>query len=101
MKSQKGITLTSLVIYIVVLLIVLGLLSNISKYFYSNTKYITDAKTIYRNKVEICKNVQICTFDKVEETDTNGFTKQIIKVKFAVKSSEIFVKENNYVLKYW
>lgn len=145
MKSQKGITLTSLVVYIVVLLIVLGLLSNISKYFYSNTKYITDAnkyvsefnkfnmyfiedvknntnlysiknnqiifedgtmytfdkKSIYRNKVEICNNIQICTFDKVEETDKNGFTKQIIKVKFAVKSSEIFAVENDYVLKYW
>lgn len=145
MKSQKGITLTSLVVYIAVLLIVLGILSNISKYFYANTKYITDAnkyisefnkfnmyfiedvknnnnlysikndqiifedgtmytfdkKSIYRNKVEICNNIYICTFDKTQETDKNGFIKQIIKVKFAVNASEIFVKENNYVLKYW
>ena len=63
--------------------------------------YTFDKKSIYRNKVEICNNVQICTFDKVEETDKNGFIKQIVKVKFAVKSSDIFVKENSYVLKYW
>lgn len=42
MKSEKGITLTSLVIYIVLLIMVVAILSNVSKYFYSSTSYVTD-----------------------------------------------------------
>jgi len=41
-KSEKGITLTSLIIYIVLLLVAIGTLSIISQHFYSNTSYITD-----------------------------------------------------------
>ena len=40
-KSNKGITLTSLVIYVIVLMIVIGLMSNFSGYFYKNTNNIT------------------------------------------------------------
>ena len=40
-KSNKGITLTSLVIYVIVLMIVIGLVSNFSGYFYHNTNNIT------------------------------------------------------------
>ena len=40
MKSQKGITLTSLVIYILVTLIVLGILATITANFQSNVKEI-------------------------------------------------------------
>lgn len=40
-KSDKGITLTSLVIYVIVLMIVIGLMSNFLGYFYKNTNKIT------------------------------------------------------------
>ena len=40
-KSDKGITLTSLVIYVIVLMIVIGLMSNFLGYIYKNTNKIT------------------------------------------------------------
>ena len=42
MKSNKGVTLTILIIYVIVLSIVIGVLTNISNNFYANTKYIMD-----------------------------------------------------------
>ena len=41
MKSEKGITLISLTVYIIAMLVVLGILAVISRYFYSN---MSDAK---------------------------------------------------------
>ena len=106
MKSEKGITLISLIIYVVLLLIVVSFLSVVSTHFYSSTKYLMDNgkyvsefdkfnmyfiedvknnidvysietnkivfedgtaytylnKSVYRNKVEICKNIERCEF---------------------------------------
>ena len=42
MKSEKAITLTSLIIYIVLLILVVGILNNISENFQRNTSYITE-----------------------------------------------------------
>jgi len=41
LKSNKGITMTSLVIYVIVLMIVIALMSNFSGVFYKNTNDIT------------------------------------------------------------
>ena len=38
MKSQKGVTLISLTIYVIVMAIVVGILSVITTFFYHNTK---------------------------------------------------------------
>ena len=43
MKSNRGITLLSLIIYIIVLTFVVAMLATISDMFFSNTKYITDS----------------------------------------------------------
>lgn len=42
MKSEKGITLISLTIYIIVTMIVVAMVSMISTYFYSNTKNLNN-----------------------------------------------------------
>ena len=42
MKSEKGITLISLTIYIIVMMIVVAMVSMISTYFYSNTKNLNN-----------------------------------------------------------
>lgn len=42
MRSEKGITLTSLIIYILLIIVVVATLSIISQHFYSNTDYITE-----------------------------------------------------------
>lgn len=42
MKSEKGITLMTLIIYIIVMCIVLAMLSLVSDMFFSNTNYLKD-----------------------------------------------------------
>lgn len=145
MRSEKGITLTYLIIYIILLILVVSTLSIVSTHFYSNTKYLMDngkyvsefdkfnmyfiedvknnketysvdtnkivfedgtvytysEKSIYRNKVELCRNIENCIFSKLEETDDNNFTKKIINVKLSIAGENKFETENNYVLKYW
>lgn len=41
MKSNRGVTITSLVIYIVGLVIIIGLMSTFTGYFYKNVKEVT------------------------------------------------------------
>ena len=41
MKNNKGITLISLTVYIIVLMIVIALMSNLSRYFFKNINQIT------------------------------------------------------------
>ena len=49
MKSEKGITLNSLILYVIILTLVLGLLISISKYFYENINYVDETgKTMYQ-----------------------------------------------------
>lgn len=43
LKGEKGITLTSLVIYIIVFVIIIAIMANISNYFYSNIEGIKDS----------------------------------------------------------
>lgn len=42
MKNEKGITLSSLVIYIFVMIIAIGIMSSISLIFYNNTQNLTE-----------------------------------------------------------
>jgi hypothetical protein len=41
MKSEKGITLTSLIVYVIAMTVVIGAVATMSKYFYSNIDYVT------------------------------------------------------------
>ena len=43
MKQEKGITLTSLIIYMILLTFAISMLAVISDMFFSNTKYITES----------------------------------------------------------
>ena len=43
LKSEKGITLTTLVVYIIVMLIVVGIMSTISTFFYKNLGIVRDS----------------------------------------------------------
>lgn len=52
MKNNKGITLTSLIIYVLVLLIVVTIVANITSFFYSN---IINAKENSQNIATITK----------------------------------------------
>ena len=52
MKEQRGITLESLTIYIIALLIIIGLVSTVTTFFYSNILNISDNS---KNMAEITK----------------------------------------------
>lgn len=43
MREEKGITLLSLIIYIIALVLVVAILATVSDMFFSNTQYITDS----------------------------------------------------------
>lgn len=43
MKNQKGITLTSLVIYIIGMVVVIGIVANLTTFFYKNINKIDDS----------------------------------------------------------
>lgn len=147
MKSNRGITLISLIVYMVVLTIVISMLAMVSDLFFNNTNYIMDNgkyisefnkfnmyfiedvknnskvtsassdeiifddgtiytykgdkdKGIYRNKVKICENISLCEFSKKENT-VDGFTKNILVVRIAIRGNKLFDTTNEYVLKYW
>ncbi len=147
MKSEKGITLITLIVSIIVLIIAVSILTTVSNFFFYNKKYLSENsknigeynkfamyfiedckknkdtyevsddkvifndgtiytyggaedKSIYRNKVKICKEIEYCKFSKSEET-TNNVTKKIINVNIIIKGIKNFVAENQFVLKYW
>ena len=43
MKSERGVTLTSLIVYIIAMLLVVGILAVISRYFYRNINNINES----------------------------------------------------------
>ena len=146
MNNNKGITLISLMIYVIGMTIILGIIATITSFFYNNvniedlnedttTQYTkfssifleeintennkviecktlvendeqinyiifssgnqytfnSKSKSIYKNKIKICKNIDNCEFSY-----TFGDSKYKIKVKFKAKNID---NEIEYILK--
>ena len=98
MKSQKGVTLTSLAIYIVVVLIVLGILAVISGTFQGNIKEIytegTNNAEIDKLNVYLLREVkrqgnEISTISNNEVVFTTGN-----KYKFSSENQCVFLNNN-------
>ena len=76
MKNEKGITLVSLVIYIIVMVIVLGVMSIIIDIFYENTNnmQVGVQELVEFNKFNICFLKEIKTYDnaidRIDEDNT-------------------------------
>ena len=145
MKSQKGVTLIALVIYVIVLTIVVSILAMISSFFFSNVNFVKEQanyapefnkfnmffindvknnktaqvqanqiifedgttyqysaenKSIYRNNVEVAKQVESLNFT-TENYQVENTTKILIKVEISIGERENFNKTVQYVLKYW
>lgn len=127
MKSQKGITLISLTIYVIGMTIVIGILATLSTFFYTNTTDIKDIDPIteyttfnnhfseevnipdikilesgddyvvfdngtqytfvqenngiYKNKVKICQNIELCKFEQGLNDNGNTTIKVTMKIK--------------------
>lgn len=86
MKSNKGITLISLMIYIVVLAIVIGMVSLFTKYFYKNTE-----ETVVSNNASI----QYMNFLAYLVDDINSGNIDIIEVTDTNDSINIFLDDNS------
>ena len=144
-KNDRGITLTTLVIYISVLTLVIGVLTTISTYFYTNIGSVVDSpkyvnelnkfamffvvdiknynnatvssntiqfeggpvykyenNCIYRNDVEIAKDVMNCSFSLKNET-VSSVSKNIINVAIQIGESESNSMTENidFTLRYW
>ena len=139
MKLQKGITLISLIIYIIVMIMIVVIGFMINNYLYTNTNallnkinpnteyskfsslfldeinypnlkvleygedyivfdngvqytYVAENKGIYRNKIKICRNVEMCTF---ETKIKNG--NQVVGITMKIGETE--QKSVEYTLK--
>lgn len=118
MKSQKGITLLSLIIYIIVLLVVIGTLSMVSQAFYSNTSYIADMgkyvaefdkfNMYFLEDVKNNSNIYSITSNQIvfEDGTTYSYSKQSIYRNKVEICSNIYtctfsnkeeVDENNFI----
>lgn len=159
MKSQKGITLSTLVLYITIFLIVIAVMTTITDYFYKNvreikepltyiaefnkfsmffindvknnksfmiedeysetsesgtkyyyaitfedgTKYMYSEGKIYRNAVEIAKNISQLRFTDLSGV-VDGNQKNIINVQMIfgnAKGEDVFQRDVDFVLRYW
>ena len=138
MKSQRGVTLTSLIVYVISMVIIISVMAVITTNFYRNinntnntvepyTEYvkfnsyfsnevnesnikvleckenyivfdngiqytfIAENKSIYQNKVKICKNVTSCTFSTEIKNGNN-----VVNVQFTIGDKTY---SNTYTLK--
>lgn len=83
MKSEKGITLTSLIIYVIVMLIVISVIALITTYFYNNVNKIGE-------KTDPAKE-----YTKFNSYFTEEVNKKGCKVIECKKSSDL---KNNYII---
>ena len=144
MKSEKGVTLTALIIYIAIATVVISAMGLLSSYFYNNMKliktdsnyvveynkfnmfFVQDVKSnttadvttdsiifedgtkykyengkIYRNDKEVATYIKSAVFSQ-ETYKINLTTKNIIIVNLNIGEDEkSYVKQIEYVLKYW
>lgn len=91
MKSNKGVTLTALVIYLICLLFIIGLISSLTDYFYQNSNEI-----IVQNN----SNEQYTRFLTYLIKDLNRSDLQSCNVDGTQKNTLIFNFENGKQHKY-
>lgn len=77
MKNQKGITLTSLVIYVIAMIIVLGVMSSIITEFYKNTN-----------------NLNLDTEELLQFNNFNTYFLKVVKAK----GNRVDTIKTNYIL---
>ena len=83
MKSQKGVTLISLTIYVIVMAIVVGILSVITTFFYHNTKDFRDINPM----------LEYTTFNSYFSDEVNHSNIKIVKCYTGTTDDE-----QNYII---
>ena len=97
MKSQKGITLNSLVIYVIAMIMVIGIMSSVSTMFYTNVKDL-DARSIEISKFNDFNNYFIKEIKLPNNSiDTIGNNEDYILFKsgnsFSYKNNNIYYND--------
>ena len=104
MKSNKGITLTSLVIYIICLTIVIGLMSNFTGYFFKNTKEVTISQnadeqyTKFLSYITKDVNTDCLIYIKTGVDDVNNVDYIIFKFETGIEHQYVLASENIYYI---
>jgi len=93
MKNNKGITLTSLIIYVFVLVIVVGIVANVTSFFYTN---IINAKDNGQNMATITKFNMYFTKD-IKQSGNNviSIANDRSYIKFA--SGNVYTFQDNAI----
>ena len=93
MKENKGVTLTSLIIYVFVLIIVVAIVGNITSFFYTN---VVNAKDSSQNIATITKFNMYFTKDvKKMGNSVVSVAKDKSYIKFA--SGNVYTFQNNAI----
>ena len=94
MKSEKGVTLTALAIYITVFILIILIMSFVSNYFFENVGQIKDSP-------KYVSEFNKFSFKQSEYTQ-NSFTKTTIIVKAELgNETNKMERQIEFVLKYW
>ena len=96
MKSNKGITIISLLIYIIVLSIVIGTISMLMKYFYENT----DETVVSDNPFEQYSRFVTYLSSDINSENIKDFTNTQYEITFNLndgKTSHIYAKEGSKI----
>ena len=100
MKYEKGITTSSVIIYVIAITIVIATFSVISSNFYNSLRTINNKNayskkyTEFTSNFEICNNIQICNFYYEEYNSKKG------KITVEFKSGD-FDKTGNEALTFY
>lgn len=115
MKSQKGVTLISLTIYVIVMTIVVAVMAMVSSYFFTNTSslsgnmnslteytkfngFFTEEINKQNIKVLECKSNYVVFNNGVQYTyipENNGIYKDKVKIADKVKNCEFLYQIKN------
>ena len=104
MKNNKGITLTSLMIYVIGMLIVVGIISTLTTFFYKNidiSDINSDTTTQYTKFTSVFSKEINTNGNKVIDTNTDNsqIGKKVSYIIFSSGNQYTFMQENNSIYK--
>lgn len=104
MKNNKGITLTSLLIYVIGMLIVVGIISTLTTFFYKNIEISdinSDTTTQYTKFTSVFSKEINTIGNKIIDTniDNSQTGKKVSYIIFSSGNQYTFIQENNSIYK--
>ena len=91
MKSDSGVTTTSLIIYVIVMVIVIGIIATITSFFYTNVKNLQNSSD---NISEITK---FHMYFLEETKNENNSILQVTKKQITFKTGNTFTFQDNAI----